>query len=33
MACGYTYGFSVDDEVVREEWLYSYPEKKRRIIF
>jgi AAA15 family ATPase/GTPase len=29
----YTYGFSVDDEVVREEWLYSYPEKKRRIIF
>jgi uncharacterized protein len=29
----HTYGFSVDDAVVREEWLYSYPERKRRIIF
>jgi uncharacterized protein len=29
----YTYGFSVDDEKVLEEWLYSYPEKKRRVIF
>jgi uncharacterized protein len=29
----YTYGFAVDDQVVREEWLYSYPERKRRVIF
>lgn len=29
----YTYGFSVDDRTVRQEWLYSYPEKKRRVIF
>jgi uncharacterized protein len=29
----YTYGFSVDDQVVQEEWLYSYPERKRRVIF
>jgi uncharacterized protein len=29
----YTYGFSVDDERVREEWLYSYPEKRRRVLF
>ena len=29
----YTYGFSVDDHTVLEEWLYSYPEKKRRVIF
>jgi len=29
----YTYGFAVDDHVVREEWLYSYPERKRRVIF
>lgn len=29
----YTYGFTVDDAVVRQEWLYSYPEKRRRKIF
>jgi AAA15 family ATPase/GTPase len=29
----YTYGFAVDDHVVREEWLYSYPERKRRVVF
>ncbi|MFI7038397.1 ATP/GTP-binding protein [Microbispora rosea] len=29
----YTYGFSVDSHVVQEEWLYSYPKKKRRTLF
>ncbi|MFI7676678.1 ATP/GTP-binding protein [Actinophytocola sp. NPDC049390] len=29
----YTYGFSVDDNEVLEEWLYSYPEKRRRLLF
>ncbi|RSM83989.1 hypothetical protein DMH04_22590 [Kibdelosporangium aridum] len=29
----YTYGFIVDDTRVLEEWLYSYPEKRRRILF
>lgn len=29
----YTYGFSVDDCKVAEEWLYSYPEKRKRILF
>lgn len=29
----YTYGFSVDDREVLEEWLYSYPEKRRRTLF
>ncbi|MCP2248686.1 AAA family ATPase [Lentzea aerocolonigenes] len=29
----YTYGFEVDDHRVREEWLYSYPEKRKRILF
>ncbi|MFD9894370.1 ATP/GTP-binding protein [Amycolatopsis sp. NPDC059027] len=29
----YTYGFSVDDEQVLEEWLYAYPEKRKRVIF
>jgi hypothetical protein len=29
----YTYGFSVDDTEVLEEWLYSYPEKRRRTLF
>lgn len=28
----YVYGFTVDDERVREEWLYSYPEKRKRIL-
>lgn len=29
----HTYGFEVDDERVREEWLYGYPEKRRRVLF
>ncbi|MBA8925696.1 hypothetical protein BC739_002895 [Kutzneria viridogrisea] len=29
----YTYGFAVDDDRVLEEWLYSYPEKRKRILF
>lgn len=29
----YTYGFVVDDRVVRDEWLYSYPEKRKRVLF
>lgn len=29
----YTYGFAVDDRAIQEEWLHSYPEKKKRIIF
>lgn len=29
----HTYGFVVDDDGVLEEWLFSYPEKRRRTIF
>ncbi|GAB2985927.1 AAA family ATPase [Saccharothrix stipae] len=29
----YTYGFEVDDERVLSEWLYSYPEKRKRVLF
>lgn len=29
----YTYGFSLSDTAVEEEWLYSYPERRKRIIF
>lgn len=29
----WTYGFEVDDKVVREEWLYCYPQQRRRLIF
>ncbi|XVU27236.1 AAA family ATPase [Actinoplanes sp. CA-054009] len=29
----YTYGFSIDDERIVEEWLYHYPLKKRRRVF
>ncbi|WP_405143435.1 ATP-binding protein [Sphaerisporangium sp. NBC_01403] len=29
----YTYGFSVDDAQVVEEWMYSYPQKRKRKIF
>jgi hypothetical protein len=29
----YTYGFSVDDERIVEEWLYYYPLKKKRRVF
>ncbi|HET8660631.1 MAG TPA: ATP-binding protein [Micromonosporaceae bacterium] len=28
-----TYGFEVDDERVRQEWLYTYPHNRKRIIF
>jgi hypothetical protein len=27
------YGFEIDDEKVREEWLYAYPHSRRRVIF
>ncbi|XVV02099.1 AAA family ATPase [Actinosynnema sp. CA-248983] len=29
----YVYGFEIDDERVLSEWLYSYPEKRKRVIF
>ncbi|MFC7382019.1 AAA family ATPase [Sphaerisporangium rhizosphaerae] len=29
----HTYGFSVDDEQVVEEWMYSYPQKQKHTIF
>ncbi|MBB5856577.1 ATP/GTP-binding protein [Amycolatopsis umgeniensis] len=29
----YTYGFRASDEAVVEEWLYAYPEKRRRVVF
>ncbi|MEV1247068.1 ATP/GTP-binding protein [Nonomuraea sp. NPDC050022] len=29
----YTYGFAVDDAQVVEEWMFSYPLKKKRVIF
>ncbi|WP_219462170.1 AAA family ATPase [Nonomuraea rhizosphaerae] len=29
----HTYGFTVDDDQILEEWLYSYPLKRRRIVF
>jgi hypothetical protein len=29
----YTYGFTVDGSEILEEWLYSYPEKRRRTLF
>lgn len=29
----YMYGFEVDDEKVRKEWLYTYPRNRRRTIF
>lgn len=29
----YTYGFSVDDKRILEEWLYSYPVKRKRVLF
>lgn len=29
----YSYGFAVDDERVREEWLYTYPRGRRRVLF
>lgn len=29
----YTYGFEVDDQRIVAEWLYSYPEKRKRVLF
>ncbi|MET8828441.1 ATP-binding protein [Streptomyces sp. NPDC004610] len=29
----YTYGFEVDDEHVVSEWLYAYPEGRKRVVF
>ncbi|MFY7065316.1 AAA family ATPase [Nocardiopsis changdeensis] len=29
----YTYGFAIDDERVVEEWLYSYPKRRKRVVF
>ena len=29
----HTYGFSVDDERIAEEWLYSFPLRRKRVIF
>jgi len=29
----YLYGFEVDDERVRQEWLYTYPHNRRRVVF
>jgi hypothetical protein len=29
----YEYGFSLDDNAIREEWLYSWPRGKRTILF
>lgn len=29
----YTYGFTVDSDRVLEEWLYTYPHRRRRVVF
>jgi uncharacterized protein len=29
----HTYGFSVDDDQILEEWLYTYPLRKKRVVF
>jgi hypothetical protein len=29
----WTYGFVIDDDRVLEEWLYSYPQSRKRIVF
>jgi len=29
----YNYGFAIDDDRVHEEWLHSYPVRRRRVIF
>lgn len=29
----HTYGFGIDDEQVVEEWLYSYPRQRKRVVF
>ncbi|SDG63131.1 hypothetical protein SAMN05421505_10642 [Sinosporangium album] len=29
----YTYGFTVDDDMVLEEWLYGYPQEQQTVLF
>ncbi len=29
----HTYGFTLDDHQILEEWLYSYPKQKKRVVF
>lgn len=29
----HTYGFAIDDECVVEEWLYTYPKRRKRVLF
>jgi uncharacterized protein len=29
----HTYGFTVDDKRITEEWLYSFPHKRKRVVF
>jgi uncharacterized protein len=29
----HTYGFTLDDQQIREEWLYSYPFRKKRVVY
>src|SRR5271165_3741604 len=29
----HTYGFTLDDHQILEEWLYSYPRRRKRIVF
>jgi uncharacterized protein len=29
----HTYGFTLDDQQILEEWLYSYPKRKKRTVF
>ncbi|GHC95869.1 hypothetical protein GCM10007079_47810 [Nocardiopsis terrae] len=29
----HTYGFAIDDEQVLEEWLYTYPKRRKRVLF
>lgn len=32
-AVTYTYGFTLNDDEILEEWLYAYPEKRKRVLF
>lgn len=32
-AIRHTYGFTLDDQRILEEWLYSYPKRKKRVVF
>lgn len=29
----HTYGFAIDDGQVTEEWLYTYPKRRKRVVF